>query len=77
MDKDRLERLIEFFVIGVVLGVTEDLIAITLATDATITPQMIGIIILVAIPFAGLSELVVDRPSFTAFEEWATKLTSR
>lgn len=77
MDKDRLERLLEFFVIGVTLGVTEDVIAVTLATDATITPRMIGIIILVSIPFAGLSELVVDRPTFTVFENWATQLIRR
>ena len=53
-------RLLEFFVVGLVMGVTEDIIAIKLATDAVITPHVFKVAFLVAIPFAIFSELVVD-----------------
>jgi len=60
----RLEIFIEFLVFGVIMGVVEDLIAITLVTGATITWRSILIIILVAIPFAVVGELIVDRMEF-------------
>lgn len=62
MDIGGVERFLEFLMIGVVMGVTEDLIAIRLATDASFDPRVIGIVVLVAIPFAAFSELIVDRP---------------
>lgn len=57
-------RIIEFLVIGLVLGVAEDLIAIKSATGATIDFGVFRIAFLVALPFAVLSELVVDHPKF-------------
>lgn len=69
MDAQRVGRFIEFLVIGIVMGVTEDVIAIAVATEATITLEIIGIIILVAIPFAAVSELIVDHPAFGVFEQ--------
>jgi hypothetical protein len=57
-------RFVEFFIIGVAMGVIEDIIAIKLSTDATITFETIVIAALVALPFAAFSELVVDRPMF-------------
>ena len=60
----RLEIFIEFLVFGVIMGVVEDLIAITLVTGATITWRSILIIILVAVPFAAIGELIVDRIEF-------------
>jgi len=60
----RLEVFIEFLIFGVVMGVVEDLIAVTLVTGAQITWRMISIIILVAIPFAAVGELIVDRIEF-------------
>lgn len=77
MDQDRLTRLIEFFIIGVAMGVTEDLIAIVLATNAEIRPHVIGIVVLVAVPFAILSELVVDSSKFVYFENVAAWLASQ
>lgn len=71
MDPPRLARLLEFFSIGVLMGVTEDLTVVLLATNEEITLEVIGIIVLVAIPFAGLSELVVDRPEFDLLECFA------
>lgn len=57
-------RLVEFLVIGVLMGVIEDLIAIAFATDATIDWKVIWVVVAVAIPFAYVSEVVVDHPKF-------------
>lgn len=55
-----IAHLVEFFVIGLVMGITEDLLAIHFATDAKITPHVFKVASLVALPFAVISELVVD-----------------
>lgn len=55
-----IAHLVEFFVIGLVMGITEDLLAIHFATDAKITPHVFKVAFLVALPFAVISELVVD-----------------
>lgn len=55
-----IAHLVEFFVIGLVMGVTEDLLAIHFATDAKITPHVFKVAFLVALPFAFISEMVVD-----------------
>lgn len=62
MISERYEQFAEFIVIGVVLGVIEDLTAFWLVTDGSfpVTWESIGIIVAVAIPFAAFSELVVD-----------------
>jgi len=57
-------RLIEFIVIGIVMGLSEDILAIIFATDAEITPRIILIVLAVAVPFAFISEIVVDHPRF-------------
>ncbi|MEF8902910.1 MAG: hypothetical protein V5A29_03090 [Haloarculaceae archaeon] len=49
------------------MGVTEDVIAIAMTTDVEISPEMVGVVV-VALPFAVLSELVVDHPAFGYFE---------
>ena len=67
MERKHIYRLLEFLIIGVVLGVTEDVIAVTLSTGAHINWNIILIIILVAIPFAAFSELVVDHEDFGLF----------
>ena len=61
MDWRRLEIFIEFLVFGVIMGIVEDLIAVTLATGEPLTWKILGIITLVAIPFAAVGELIVDR----------------
>ncbi len=76
MERRRVERFLEFLVIGVALGVTEDVIAVRLATGAAIDLQVIGIIVLVAIPFAALSELIVDRKEVQPFRWLAEKIES-
>jgi hypothetical protein len=54
-------RMLEFFIVGLVLGILEDVIAIGASTDVSITWNTIGIIGLVALPFAVFSELIVDK----------------
>ena len=61
MEKRRIEVFFEFLVFGIVMGVVEDMIAIALSTGATITLNLIVIVTLVAIPFAAIGELIVDR----------------
>lgn len=60
----RLEVFLEFLVFGLLVGITEDLIAIKLATDEPFTWEIVGIVTLVAIPFAFLGEVIVDRVNF-------------
>ena len=60
----RLEVFLEFLIFGIVMGVVEDLIAVTLVTGEAITWKTIFIITLVAIPFAAIGELIVDRVEF-------------
>jgi hypothetical protein len=62
--RERLVRFLEFLVVGVVMGLVEDLIAVALATDAAIDARVIVLVLAVAVPFAALSELVVDHPRF-------------
>ena len=61
---DRTERLIEFVVIGLVMGITEDLLAVWLSTGEPITWHVLLIVVAIALPFAFLSEFVVDHPKF-------------
>lgn len=64
MKHNKRIRLIEFLIIGVLFGLTEDLLAIWLATDAEIDLKVIWIVLAVAVPFAFVSEVVVDHPRF-------------
>lgn len=52
---------LQFLLLGIGLGIVEDLIAVYFAGGVAITWQVILIVTLVAIPFAALGELVVDR----------------
>ena len=60
----RLEVFFEFLIFGITIGVVEDLIAIEVVTDVAITWHVIGIIVLITIPFALLGEVLVDRIDF-------------
>ena len=59
-----LIRFLEFFVIGVVFGLGEDLVAIRFATDSAINTRTVLLTLIVAFPFAVFTELVVDHPDF-------------
>lgn len=60
----KLEIIFEFLVFGIVIGVFEDLIAITLTTDATIDIRTIVIVVAIAIPFAIIGEVFADNIDF-------------
>jgi hypothetical protein len=57
-------RFLEFFIVGLGLGLAEDLLAIKFTTDAAITRETVGLVFLIALPFAIFSELIVDHPDF-------------
>lgn len=61
---ERAQRTLEFLVVGLLMGVTEDLLAVWLTTGEPITWSVLGIVVAVAVPFAFLSEYVVDHPKF-------------
>ncbi|OGE25151.1 hypothetical protein A3H85_02520 [Candidatus Daviesbacteria bacterium RIFCSPLOWO2_02_FULL_40_8] len=62
-----VSRFLEFLIVGVVFGVIEDIIAITLATNQKIDLQVIMVTLVAAVPFAILSEIVVDHEKFRSF----------
>ncbi len=62
-----IHRFLEFLIVGVVFGVVEDLIAITLATDKSVDIKVVMITLIAAVPFAIISELVVDHDKFQAW----------
>ena len=66
MDLKRLEVFFEFLTFGIIVGVIEDLIAVKIATGEPITGRIFGIIVLIAIPFAVIGEVLVDRIDFVA-----------
>ena len=67
----RLEVFLEFLIFGVVMGLAEDLIAVKLATNATITWKVFWIVLAVTIPFAIIGELIVDR------KQWLPKFKKK
>lgn len=60
----KIHRFIEFLIVGLAMGITEDIIAVKLATGAEINLSVIWVVLLIAIPFAVFSELIVDREDF-------------
>lgn len=74
----KLEIMLEFLIFGIAIGIVEDLLAVTLTTDATVTWKMIGIIVLIAVPFAVLGELIADNIDFaTPIERFLMKRRTR
>lgn len=71
---DHIERFVEFLLVGVFLGVTEDMLAVMLATDAEFNLQVLGVVVLVSVPFAAFSELVVDNEDYPITEKIAAKI---
>jgi len=63
-NKKKLTRLLEFAIIGLAMGMVEDLLAVKLVSDEPINFKVIFIVFMVALPFAFISEFVVDHPKF-------------
>jgi hypothetical protein len=65
IDKRRVvARFVEFFFLGLVMGIVEDILAIYFATDAEITFDTFVVATLVALPFAVLTEFLADLKLF-------------
>lgn len=64
MKKKHLNRFIEFLLIGLGMGIVEDLIAVRVVSNAPINLETVLLIAVIALPFAALSELIVDRKDF-------------
>ena len=60
----KIELIFELLIFGIILGVTEDIIAVKIVTNEPITWHVVGIIVLIAIPFAIIGEIIVDRVDF-------------
>lgn len=58
----RIVRFLEFFVVGFLFGIAEDLLVVFTATDARITFHVVVIAAIIALPFAIFSELIFDKP---------------
>lgn len=72
--RDKLERFTEFLIFGIVLGVTEDIIAVKLVTGESITLRMVALVVLVTVPFAAFSELIVDSDEYRITEKISEKI---
>ena len=64
MNYKRLEVFLEFLILGIIIGVVEDIIVIKVLTDHIFTLKDFGIIVLIAIPFAFVGEILVDKIDF-------------
>lgn len=76
---ERIHRFLEFFLVGLFIGIMEDILVIKLSTGESITLTMILIAFAVAFPFAVFSELIVDRKDFDfgPLERWIKKRLGR
>ncbi|MEX2515126.1 MAG: low molecular weight phosphatase family protein [Candidatus Paceibacterota bacterium] len=61
----KIEVVLEFLIFGIVIGVVEDVIAVKVVTGEPITWGVIGIVVLIAIPFAIIGEIFADNVNFT------------
>jgi hypothetical protein len=75
--RETVERFLEFLFVGIVMGTIEDLLAVRLVTGEAIDPRTIYIVIAVSIPFAAISELVVDHEETAYFKGLANKIHSK
>jgi len=72
----KLEIIFELLIFGILIGVIEDIIAIKFATGDPITWKVVGIVVIVAVPFAILGEVIFDNIDFAKiFQRWFEKKT--
>jgi hypothetical protein len=57
-------RIAEFIVAGLALDLLENIISIKLTTGAAITKEVFITALLVVIPFAIVTEIIIDHPKF-------------
>jgi hypothetical protein len=57
-------RILEFIVAGILFDLVENAVVFKAAAGRTLVWDELGIAVLVVIPFAVLSELIIDHPRF-------------
>ncbi len=57
-------RILEFIIAGLLIDLVENMVTVKFATHEPITWQVVGVAFLVVIPFAIITELVIDHPKF-------------
>ena len=57
-------RIIEFLIIGLAVNTLDNIVAVKYGAGAPLNWQILGKIFLFVVPFAILSELIVDHPDF-------------
>lgn len=57
-------RILEFIIIGLIFNSLDNIIAVKFAAGAELNLEILGRIFLFVLPFAVLSELIVDHPNF-------------
>ena len=65
----RTEIFLEFLVSGIVLGITEDIIAVKIVAGKPITLKIVLLILVLSITFSAISELIVDKVKLVPKEE--------
>lgn len=69
-----MEVIFELLIFGIIIGLIEDLLVVKFATGHPITLKVVGIAVLVTVPFAILGEVVFDNIDFAKkFERWFGK----
>jgi len=63
----KIEVTFEFFLFGVIIGIVEDIVAVKVVTGEEITWEVVGIIVLIALPFAILGEIFADNIDFSKY----------
>lgn len=61
----RIEVMLEFLIFGIVIGVVEDILAVFITTGEPITFRIVGLVIMIAIPFAIIGEIFADNVDFS------------
>jgi hypothetical protein len=57
-------RILEFIVAGIILDLVENFVIVRAATGRTLVLAELGVAVLIIIPFAIITELVIDHPRF-------------
>lgn len=61
-----MEVIFELLVSGIIVGVIEDIVVIKVTTEEAISWKTVGIVVLIAVPFAILGEIVFDNIDFAS-----------
>jgi hypothetical protein len=57
-------RILEFVIAGILFDLVENIVVFKASTGRTLVWEEIGVAALIVIPFAVLSELIIDHPRF-------------